>query len=483
MTHLLRTKPLFFLITVAVILQTVLLFYYNFNGYFGQDSYEYLRITRNISLFYKTGITPDYTVYPIIYPIVCSLVNIVIPDTMLAMQLVSMLSFCIAIVFMWRILKLLYKDIHLAPIFILLFFLLSPYLLRFSLIAMSDIFCLSLWLITLYFSLQYENSNRIQHLLAAAMFAGFAILTRYPAAVMVLLPVWICTKTILRSKKYHYFFYVLVAALLCTLPDLIIRQRFIFWNIGDTGPTFSYDFFSNQFSVANLFKRDFYNIDGWQHYATPNIVFGLFAFIHPAFIFCGVLFLPFLFYKNNRSRYTLPLLIVIILYLLFIGCNPYQNNRYLMFVLPAVLFVYYLPFVNFINKINLSPRIQTGATIGVILVQMFLFTMSFRAIIQMNQTEKTIARYVGNLPALPVYTIGIDGALLAYNPNMEIINLYNTTINNENKQSGYLLIQPEVITNQFSGLLPETNYLFLQEQGKLVKTNNLPDGWELYRVD
>ncbi len=469
--------------TVVIILQTVLILYYNFNGFFGQDSYEYLRITRSLNAFYATGTEPAYTVYPIMYPIICSVVNIAIPDTMLAMQLVSILSMLASTLFMIKILKLWGDDNASIYIYILLFFVVSPYLLRFSIIAMSDMFCIAMWLGSLYYSLKYASANSLRHLLLATFFAGMAVMTRYPAAILLLLPVWICTKTIITTKKYYYLLPVILVALLCTIPDLIIRQRFLFWNIGAQGPAFSYDFFANQFSINNLFHRNFYNIDGWQHYDTPNIIFGLYQFFHPAFIFCGLLFLIMLLKKKNRHTYTNPLIIVILLYVLFIGCNPYQNNRYLMFALPAVLLIYYLPFSNLIARYKFTGLSAFLIVFMIFTFQILLFTIGFRTTVKMNKSEAVIAKYVGQLPELPVYTLGIDGALGAYNPEMEIINLYNTTLTASNSEPGYLLYNNIDFPKQFKGLLPETNFQYLKSGGKLRQIGNFADGWVLYVID
>lgn len=483
MQNLLIKKPLIALITVVIILQTVVICYYNFNGFFGQDSYEYLRITRSLNAFYTTGTEPAYTVYPIMYPIVCSIVNIFIPDTMVAMQLVSIISLVAATIFMVKILKR-WSDVTAAiHLYVLLFFVVSPYLLRFSIIAMSDMFCIAMWLASLFYSLKFESGKKMRHLLLATLFAGIAVITRYPAAVMLLLPVWICTKTIISTKKYYYLLLVLMVALICTIPDLVIRQRFIFWNIGNHEPAFSYDFFANQFSINNLFQRNFYNIDGHQHYDTPNIIFGLFQFFHPAFIFCGLVFLLLLFKKHNRHSYTIPIIIVVLLYTLFIGCNPYQNNRYLMFALPAVLLVYYLPFSRLIMRFNIKGTIAYLAVLIVFIIQILLFTIGFRATVQMNKSEAVIAKYVHQLPVLPVYTLGIDGALSAYNPEIEIINLYNTTLTENNTVQGYILYNNIDFPKQFAGLLPETNFQFLKSRNRLRQIENFTDGWVLYQID
>ena len=476
-------RPLFFLLTVAAILQTVLIVFYHFNGFFGQDSYEYLRITYSLNAFYGDGTSPAYTVYPIMYPIVCSIADFFFPSTMFAMQFVSMISMLIAAYLLVKIIKLITIEAKHAHVFVLLFFVLSPYILRFSLIAMSDMFCIAMWLFTFYYSLRFEQKTKLKYLLLSSFFAGITLMTRYPSIVLLLLPAFICLKTIFRTKQYLFILPAAIAALLSTVPDLIIRQRFIFWNIGSEGPAFSYDFFADQFSFANLFKSSFFNIDGWQHYPTPNIVFGFFQFVHPAFIFCGILFLILLIKQQNRHRYTFPLLFTILLYSLFIGCNPYQNNRYLMFVVPAVLLVYYLPFTNIIWSIKQQPKLGYLLFSGVVICQLLLFSISFQKIVFYNKLEHIIADHVGKLGKLPVYTLSIDGALLAYNPNMEIINLFNTHLSEGDVQTGYLLYNPNAFSKQFEGLLPEKNYHFLQANTRLQKLTEFEGGWELYQIN
>ncbi len=476
-------RPLFFLLTVAAILQTVLIVFYHFNGFFGQDSYEYLRITYSLNTFYSDGTTPAYTVYPIMYPIVCSIADFFFPSTMFAMQFVSMVSMLIAAYLLVKIITLINFEAKHAHVFVLLFFVLSPYILRFSLIAMSDMFCIAMWLFTLYYCLHFEQQTKLKYLLLSSFFAGITLMTRYPSIILLLLPAFICLKTIFRTKQYLFILPAAIAALLSTVPDLIIRQRFIFWNIGNEGPAFSYDFFAEQFSITNLFKSSFFNIDGWQHYPTLNIVFGFFQFVHPAFIFCGILFLILLFKQQNRHRYTFPILFTIMLYSLFIGCNPYQNNRYLMFVVPAVLLVYYLPFNDIIMSLKQKPKLINILFSGVIICQLLLFTISFQKIVFYNKLEHTIADHVGELNKLPIYTLSIDGALLAYNPNMEIINLFNTELSAGDVQSGYLLYNPNAFSKQFEGLLPEKNYHFLQSNTRLKKITAFEDGWELFQIN
>lgn len=483
MFAIIQKRPIFSFIIVAVLLQILLIVYYGFNGFFGQDSYEYLSITRSLNQYYSTGIKPEYTVYPIMYPLVCSIVNGVIPDTMFAMQLVSMISLLAAGILLVKIIRLLTPTHEYAGLFTLLFFIASPYALRFGILAMSDMFCIALWLTTFYYSLLFSNHLKQRHLYLAVFFASMCITTRYPAVIMLLLPAWISLKTIIGTKKYLLVVIAIGFILLPLLPDFIIRDRLVFWNISGEGPAFSYDFFAHQFSLSNLFQRNFHNIDGWQHYDTPNIIFGFYQFFHPAFIFCGGIFLILLLSKGMRHAYTIPLLITIMLYTLFIGCNPYQNNRYLLFTLPAVLCCYYLPFQHLINRFSKSARAIYFAAIVIFSLQIFLFSISFRPILAANKNEFKIATFISENEALPVYTMGIDGAISAYNPDISIINLFNTQVNSDSIETGYVVFNLVQFSDQFEGLLPMTNFTRMQESGRMHEMAAFEDGWIVYRID
>ena len=154
-----------------------------------------------------------------------------------------------------------------------------------------------------------------------------------------------------------------------------------------------------------------------------------------------------------------------------------------MFVVPAVLLVYYLPFTNIIWSIKQQPKLGYLLFSGVVICQLLLFSISFQKIVFYNKLEHIIADHVGKLDKLPVYTLSIDGALLAYNPNMEIINLFNTHLSEGDVQTGYLLYNPNAFSKQFEGLLPEKNYHFLQANTRLQKLTEFEGGWELYQIN
>lgn len=478
-----KKNPLFTTCILTLVLQTVLIVYYGFNGFYGQDSYEYLHITRALHLFYTTGIQPDYTVYPIMYPVVCSLFNFFIPDTFFAMQLVSILSTLFAIVLISKIITLLTSDNRYRFLYILLFFVLSPYVLRFSIIAMSDMLCITFWLATYYFSLQFSINRKPSALWLTALFAGLAVATRYPAVVLLLLPAWICLKTIIREKKYVLLLGVVIVILATTVPDYIIRQRIFFWNINSEGADLSYHFFAEQFRVINLFKNNFMNLDGVQQYPFPNIVFVFYHLFHPAFIFCGIILLWGLRKKENRTSDFTVMVIVLVLYSLFIGCNPYQNNRYLLFAFPLVLFIYFLPFKNWLERSGLGKKYLFYWVIPVICIQILLFTMGFRVTNTMHKTEVEITRHLKNLPQKTIYTMGIDGAVSAYLPESDVVNLFNVDIDTAQLHNVYVLFNEAAFGKQFAGLRPMHNFNLCKETGNMREVKVFNEGWVLYEIN
>src|SRR5882757_7658565 len=72
------------LILVAIIFQ--------FNGLYGQDAHEYLRLSRALNDYFKNGIALAHSYFPIFYPLTGLLFSKFMLNDIVAMQLVSMLS-------------------------------------------------------------------------------------------------------------------------------------------------------------------------------------------------------------------------------------------------------------------------------------------------------------------------------------------------------------------------------------------------------
>lgn len=61
-------SPIFILV-LFILIHLIL----DFDGLYGQDSYEYLRYTKALHFYFKTGIPPGDYFWPLFYPIIGSI--------------------------------------------------------------------------------------------------------------------------------------------------------------------------------------------------------------------------------------------------------------------------------------------------------------------------------------------------------------------------------------------------------------------------
>ncbi|MBK7037919.1 MAG: glycosyltransferase family 39 protein [Bacteroidetes bacterium] len=482
-TIYLRSHPYIIAISLIAIIQISIILIYDFNGYFGQDSYEYLKTTRELITFYKGGILPSYSVFPGMYPFICSLIGLVIPNTLFVLQFVSILSLLISYILLRKIAIMIYKTDNNIDVYLFSFFALSPYILRFGIISMNDLSGIVLWLTTLYLSLLFQSRGKLKFLLFACLFGGFAVMTRYTAIVILLMPAVICIRQILKQKKYHYFLIALLFFSLGSLPDYLLRGRFFFWELKNNGNAFPYFYFVDQYSISNVFKRDFHNLDGWQNYRFPNIIHVMQVFIHPAFIFVGTLFLIFIRKKYLLIKELQLALLTTLIYLLFLAGNAYQSNRYLMFVLPLILLFYYGAFLEITSRINFRNSKKILIILIICSIQLFLFIYSFKTTLEMNRNEKAITRDISKLPeGSTIYSFSINGALTAYIPTINIYDIYLNKVEDLSINNGYFLFNYESFSKQFEGLLPMENYQFINSNYKLKTVSKFENGWEIYQI-
>ena len=86
------SKPALLCYSLFGILLLVITQVFDFNGLYGQDSYEYCRYSNCWKLFFTTGQKPSDFIWPIYYPFIGSLFALVF-KTHFALQLISIFSF------------------------------------------------------------------------------------------------------------------------------------------------------------------------------------------------------------------------------------------------------------------------------------------------------------------------------------------------------------------------------------------------------
>jgi hypothetical protein len=353
---------------------------------------------------------------------------------------------------------------------------------RFSLLVMSDMLCIAVYLIFLFHFLQFRRSNTLRSFLLACIAGACCVYIRYASAVALLLPVLLLVVQCIKIKRIYYLLFALVIVTIISLPEIILRQRFLFWDFGESNAGFAYFYVPEQWSFENFFKKDFSNIDGLQHYGYVNILFVFQHFVHPAFIFSGLLLLCF----SKRSTFLLPdiqiLLSIIVLYALFAAGYAYQSNRYLLFTFPLIIVVYYPAFTRMYSLCKIPAWAKTAAIVLCAGIQVFLFAYSSQTIYNMNKTEKQITETLKEkYPNRNIYTFSIDGALNTYEVPYNFYDIYRNAFDTIQPNS-LLLYNDSAFTAQFTGLNPVKNVALIKSNYHLEVLESFDGGWKLYAI-
>jgi len=461
------------LATIAIIL--------HFNGLYGQDGYEYLRYEKALVQYYNTGIRPVDTFFPIFYPLVGSVLECFFLHDILCMQLVSILSFCIAFVYMDKLISLIYNSAPQASktIYLLFFFCLSPYVFRFSLLAMSDMLAMCLCIAVCYYSLRYIN-RRIGW--DFVLFAGFftsAVLTRTACAALLFVPFVVSVYFAVRAFRVSYIILSILLAGILTIPDYMLRHRLFIFNLDYK--MLSYMQCQPEWSVSNWFRWQFHGINGNQSYMQPNLVYVCFNFFHPAWIFAGIVLIPFIRKQDFRGKYIWICLASIILYALFIAGFDTQNMRFLLLSFPMVIAFMYPAFMRvwlFITR----KKMKIISICIFLVIQISCVSYSFNKVCQMNLADRKLVAIMRAYPGKTIYTFGIDEALNAYSLPDKTINIWYHQLEKIEPNS-LVLLQADAVEKQFKDRNPGINWRILQKYGHLTLINNLDDGWKLYQVN
>lgn len=300
----------------------------SFNGLYGQDAYEYLRQSRLLFDRMSGLPVPPPEIGEIEfaggYPLVAALLRRLVPDAILALQMVSGLSAGLALWFFHQNLRLLTPGARAESraVYTGLTLALSPYFILAGLSNMSDALGLALVLGALWLGLRVVYKARAIDAVAAAVLLAWAVTTRLGVAALLLPLAGGMLLMLWRRRNWRGILGMLLAGTLGFLPYLWLKSGVI-THLGSHAML-------QHWSPLFLFQRTFSNENGIVHYLLPNILYLLFPLCHPGFC----LLLPGLLTLAKKTDLTLPskkvLLACLLSYLFWLGGVPHQEMRYLL---------------------------------------------------------------------------------------------------------------------------------------------------------
>lgn len=452
-----------------------------FNGLYGQDSHEYLRYAQRLADFFTSGADPGDYFWPVNYPLYGALLSLLTGDVLTVLQLISITAFLLTLVYIIRFISLFYPQQPLQSrvyAYIGLVVCLSPLMLQSALVIMSDMLAVFFTTAAVYHMLAYRDFQERRDFYLAIFLAGSAVMTRYATAVILLIPAVAFLRAYRPHIRWQESLWGLAIILFCVAPHFLIRA----WQ--------SAAFLEHpalvSWSIENWFKQQFNTTDGFASYRFLNLLYGFINTVHPAFFFLGGALAFFIRKKDLRSNKQLLLLASIVLYGLFLAGIPYQNLRFLLLSFPLVVVLMYPLFSRSIDRL-LRPNFSVYLFVGVVVtIQLGLNYKYSSGTLQSNLLEQRIARTMKSYDAgedkNPIYTFWIDSALKTYGIKNPIVNLWHKKLESADS-SGLVLFNESSFRQQWQGKNPMQNWEFLKENYQLQKIEELPQGWELYRLE
>ena len=171
------------------ILVLIILLISGFDGLYGQDSYEYMRYANSFRAYLLGGDFPGDVVWPKAYLIALALFSFVL-NTALAGQIISMLSIYATYYFLNKTIEELYGKQKDTQISLILGLLLSPYVLRISVVVMADTFAMLSLVGAAYYLIRYQKTDQFKNLAFCVLIGFLGVFSRY-AVIVAVAPIYL----------------------------------------------------------------------------------------------------------------------------------------------------------------------------------------------------------------------------------------------------------------------------------------------------
>jgi hypothetical protein len=478
--NILKIKRAPFLILVAALL-AMLVFCWctGFNGLYGQDAHEYLRISRLIFDFFqhpdqKLALGPAAEL-SIGYPLLGACVRACTGDAILALQVISIAAYAGAVFLFLGLLQQLSPGARAGSrlSYAVCLFALAPMVLRAGMSSMSDALGLFLCLAACSNALAAFQTKKLKFPLLAGLFTGLACVTRLSNAPL-LAPLLLALLVHLVQRKRGWSLGTYLLAFAIGLLPLLLKSDVA-----------SHSMWAD-WSGWNLFRRSFVTVNGTLSYFLPNILYVLFyPLLHYGFFpLLGLLFL--LFKRTDLSLYSKKIIMACLAaHLLFLATVAGQNPRYfipdysfwLCLLFPAWdrLHAYGFYFLKWYWM-----RWILGLFLAIQLIDNALL---LRPMLHRNALERNIAAHLKDTlrPGDVLYAFDLDIALKSYLPELRYYNLWEKQYA-QFDSGAYVLFNAPKLSAQWAGKNPMLNWERLESEVRLDRVWLEMDGWSLYRI-
>ncbi|OFZ59323.1 MAG: hypothetical protein A3D92_09100 [Bacteroidetes bacterium RIFCSPHIGHO2_02_FULL_44_7] len=450
---------------VPLCIAIVLFGIFGFNGYYGQDSHEYLRLATAFkgSGFQQDALTDFH--WPLVYPLAGILISFLGIPLKWSLVVVSFLAACGTLWILKKLIEQLYKTD--ATIWLLLAACSQVYFIRGGILAMSDMLCCFFVLLSYYHYFRYREHGHWRFMVFLTGAATAAFFTRYAAVPLLIPPLLAGFTLVFRSRR--------VALKIAAVLFLSAAVELILWS-SDRFFAVGIDIWK-QWSWENVFALQAEEESGVLLRTVPNGLYIFGNFFHIGFLAIGTLLLPF--YRQVLREKVVWFGSLLYLALL-VGLST-QNYRFLMVLHPLVLLLLFPAFRGLSDWLK-GKRLFTIFVLGVLVFNAAFFVYSFRKTYAVFATERKVAQAILELTEdVPIYSFYVDQSFPSYGIQNEVRNLYLSRY--ETFESGALLVyNPKEFTEQWGNTNVGLNWKKLNEEYLLDTLQRIDGNWRIYRI-
>jgi 4-amino-4-deoxy-L-arabinose transferase-like glycosyltransferase len=448
-----------------------------FDGMSGQDAYGYAQDARELQVWMDTGQTPLAFFWTRAYSGLGALLGWGgAPSAVaVALQVLSILGLGLATAICAQWLRDREPGFPHAALLALLAIGGAPYLFRAGVFTMSDMVGIACATCALWQGGRYLRTQRGVHLALAALACGAAVALRYALGPLVLIPMlgW-CWQAWRSGRLLH-----LLLPGLALLPVLLLVI-----SLPQALPAPTHSMVSD-WHPAHLFQKDFVNVEGTFHFSRVNLLHVLTVVFSPGFVglFVALALLGAILTRRQAIHIDQELGLLLgsaVVYMAFIGGLPFQNDRFLLPLLPIVLLAF-APRAQGVLK-HLSPRWGYLLFGLLLLAHGLLCVRATESARTLNALERRVAEALVQRDVQVLHTFDMAPALQFRLPALRIHNLYDDDMPLP-QAGGFVLSRFPDGLPQWAGKAPALNWARIQAHSQLkVLTQFHPSTWILYAV-
>ena len=445
-----------------------------FDGLVGQDPYAYAAHTAAVKEAILGGPRPGPFFWPVGYPLVGAALALVGAPAAVVLQLVSAAAWLAAVIAGVALLSPAGEPARRGDAaYWVVAFALAPYVLRSSLMVMSDALAVTGVLWCLVCAVRWLEGGSPRWLVAAGGLAGAAVAVRWAAAPVLAPMLLVLGVQAARRRRLVALAGAALAGAACFLPQTVLA--------GPAGLRPDHPFLAG-WSPLNAVRLELTSSEGVQRVAIPSLVAVTAAPVHPGYFVFGLLALPWLRRRDLGGVAPRLALAGFAAGAAFLAGLPIASPRFALLVEPLALIALAPAWRRLLDAAARRARWAPAVLLTAVAVaQLGLAGRALVGPLALDRLEREVASYLADLSPTTLHTFSFTPALEALNTGHRLVELWS--VDPEPPRPGDLvLFAPDRLRGQWADHRLFANWKRIESGVLLESIRSFDGGWTLWRV-